>query len=85
MKVLRLIKGVNKMDKIRNTILREDLDVKPLLNVIEEGRLRWYGHVKRMEMGRITRKYMDWKPQGKRPSGRPRMRWMKGVETALEK
>jgi len=36
-----------------------------LLDVVEEGRLRWYGHGIRMGEGRIPKRYLQWKPQGR--------------------
>ena len=38
-------------------------------------RLRWAGHVARMEEGRSAFKILTGKPTGKRPLGRPRHRW----------
>ena len=38
-------------------------------------RLRWAGHVTRMEESRSAFKILTGKPVGKRPSGRPRRRW----------
>ena len=63
MTALRVIKVVNRMDKFGNERIRADLEVKRLLDFVEEGRLRWYGHVMRMRDGRIPRIYLPWKPQ----------------------
>jgi hypothetical protein len=43
--------------------------------VIESRRLRWPGHVARMEEGRSAFKIVTGRPTGKRPLGRPRRRW----------
>ena len=48
MRVLRLIMRVTRKDRMRNSRIREEL-VTPLLEDIERGKLRWYGHVMRME------------------------------------
>ena len=40
--------------------------------VIKSRRLRWAGHVARMEEGVSAFKILTGKPKGKRPSGRPR-------------
>ena len=85
MKALRLIRGVTKFDRMRNDDIRRDLNVDSILEVIEKGRLRWYGHVKRMDEGRYARHYLEWRPDGGRPVGRPRKRWKEGVQEALEK
>ena len=51
-----------------------------IVRVIKSRRLRWTGHVARMEDGRSAFKILTGKPTGKRPPGRPRRRW----ETTLE-
>ena len=49
MQVLRLIKGVTRRDHLRNVDIQNELDVEPITTYIEQGQLRWYGHVMRME------------------------------------
>ena len=39
------------------------------------GRLRWAGHVERMEQFRNAYRVLVGKPESKRPLGRPRRRW----------
>lgn len=85
MRVLRTIKGVTRRDKIRNTTIREELRVTSLMEEIERTKLRWYGHVMRMDDNCKAKKYLMWKPEGKRPVGRPRKRWIDGVKTSLER
>ena len=85
MRVLRLIKGVTQRDRCRNKSVRAELKVEPLLWSIKKGRLRWYGHVKRMNKEMCAAKYLEWKPQRKRPVGHPRRRWKGGVDRALKK
>ena len=46
-----------------------------IVKVTESRRLRWAGHVARMEEGRSAFKILTVTPTGKRPSGRPRHRW----------
>ena len=43
--------------------------------MIKSRRLRWAGHVARMEESRSTFKILTGKPTGKIPLGRPRCRW----------
>ena len=45
-----------------------------IFRVIKSRRLRWAGHVARMEEGRSAFKILIDKPTGKRPLGRPRCR-----------
>ena len=45
-----------------------------IVRLIKSRRLRWAGHVVRMEEGRSAFKILTGKPTGKRPLGRPRHR-----------
>lgn len=51
-KVLRIIKGVTKRDRIRNIKIRDDLKIEPLEKSINKSNLWQHGHVKRMEENR---------------------------------
>jgi hypothetical protein len=46
-----------------------------IVMVIKSRRLRWAGHVARMEEGKSTFKSLTGKPTGQRHSGRSRRRW----------
>ena len=46
-----------------------------IVRVIRSGRLRWPGHVARIEEGKSAFKILTGNPTGKRPLGRPRRRW----------
>ena len=46
-----------------------------IVRLIKSRRLRWAGHVARMEEGRSAFKIVTYKPTGKRPLGRPRRKW----------
>ena len=83
MRVLRTIRGVTRRDRMRNSQIRAELQVVPLLEDIERNKLRWYGHVMRMTDDRKPKKYLQWRPAGRRPVGRPRRRWIEGVGSAL--
>ena len=48
--------------------------------MIKSRRLRWAGHVARMEKGRSAFKIL----KGKRPLGRPRHRWEDNIKMDLE-
>ena len=62
--------------------LYEDLD---LVSFIKLNRLRWIGHVYRMENTRKVTQVFYNNPQGSRQRGRPRHRWVDDVQTDLEK
>ena len=52
--------------------------------VIKSRRLRWAGHVARMEEGRSAFKILAGKPTGRRHLGRPRRRWEDNIRMDLE-
>ena len=45
--------------------------------------LRWFGHVERMEDGRLLKKVVNARVEGRGARGRPRFGWMDGVKKAL--
>ena len=55
-----------------------------VVRVIKSRRLRWAGHVVRMEEGRSAFKILTGKPTGKRLSGRPKRRWDDNIRMDLE-
>jgi hypothetical protein len=56
---------------------------KNILEVIEEKRLRCFGHVKRMPGNRLPLKILEWEPEGTRRKGRPKDRWIDGVRRSM--
>ena len=55
-----------------------------IVRVIISRRLRWAGHVVRMDKGRSAFKILTGKPTGKRPLGRPRRRCEDNIRMDLE-
>ena len=55
-----------------------------IIRMIKSRRLRWTGHVARMEEGRSAFKILTGKPIGKRPLGRPRRRWEDNIRMDLD-
>jgi hypothetical protein len=50
--------------------------------MIKSRRMRWAGHVARMQK-RNAYRILVGKPEGKRPPGRPRRRWVDNIKTDL--
>ena len=46
--------------------------------------MRWAGHVARMGEDRAAYKVLVGKPEGKRPLGRPRRRWVDNIRMDLQ-
>ena len=53
--------------------------------MIKSRRLRWAGHVARMEEGRRAFTILTGTPAGKRPLGRPRHGWEYNIRMDLKK
>jgi hypothetical protein len=54
-----------------------------IVRVIKSRRLRWAGHVARMDEGRGVYRVLVRRPEGKRPLGRPRRRWEDNIKMDL--
>ena len=88
--VLRRIFGC-RMDEVTGEWRRlhneelNDLHPSPnIVRVIKSSRMRWAGHVSRMFEERGVYRVLVGKPEGKRPPGRPRRRWVKNIRMDLQ-
>ena len=52
--------------------------------MIRSRRLRWAGHVSRVQEGRSAFKILAGTPAGNRPSGRPRHKWEDNIRKDLK-
>jgi hypothetical protein len=52
---------------------------------MSKSRMRWVGHVARMEEKRNTYRLLVRKPKGNRALGRPKHRWFDNINMDLEK
>ena len=55
-----------------------------IVRVIKQRRMRWAGHVARMGEERGVYRVLVGKPEGKRPLGRPRLRWVDSIRMDLQ-
>jgi len=55
-----------------------------IVRVIKSRRMRWAGHVACMGEGRGVYRVLVGKPEGKRPLGRPRRRWVDNIRIDLQ-
>ena len=63
-----------------NNIIKQKMNVtRSLLEDIKTKQLKWYGHVQRMEEGRLPRKVMKWSPPGRTKRGRPKLTWAEEI------
>ena len=71
--------------RIRNNKELYNLFESPLITTImKANRLRWVGHLERMEENRQTKAVYTEELTGKRPRGRPRQRWKDNIKEDLQ-
>ena len=74
--------GFRRMDRFPNAQIRKLCGVKKGLEErIDEGVLRWFGHVERMERDGIAKRVYVGECVGSRSVGRTRKRWIDIVKT----
>jgi hypothetical protein len=54
-----------------------------IIRIFKSKRMRWAGHVARISKKRNEHKLLVRKPEGKRPLGRPRFRWVDNIRNDL--
>jgi hypothetical protein len=69
--------------KLHNEELRDLYCSPSIIRIIKSRRMRWAGHVARMgEKGNAYRLLVG-QPEGKRPLGRPRRKWVDNIRMDL--
>ena len=83
---LRGLLDIMRMDRVPNTGIRELCGVeKGLDGRIDEGVLRWFSHVERIEKDRIAKRVYVGECAGSRSVGMSRKRWIDTVKECLKK
>ncbi|CAK9289920.1 unnamed protein product [Gordionus sp. m RMFG-2023] len=85
MRILRMIAGVTRKDKVRSTRILSSLKVVPIKTKLMVNRLRWYGHTMRRPMNYIGNKAKSLEVMGKRKRGRPKLQWGHKVRANINK
>jgi len=70
--------------RLHNEELNDLYSSPNTVRVIKSRRMRWAGHVARMGEERGVYRVLVGKPEGKRPLGRPRRRWMDNIRMDLQ-
>ena len=84
MKCMRSLVGVSRKDKVRNEEMSRRAGIgRELASRVNKKVLRWFGHVDRMDEGRLARRVMKVVVNRGRVRGTPRFGWMEGVKVAL--
>jgi hypothetical protein len=66
--------------KLHNEELHNLYSSPSVIRMIKSRRMRWAGHIGRMGEKRNTYRVLVGKPEGKRPLGRPRLRWEDNIK-----
>ena len=76
MRCIRRILGISWEDKVTNTEVLSRADLPSMFTLLRQRRLRWLGHVRRMDDGRIPKDILYGElAAGKRATGRPQLRY----------
>ena len=69
--------------RLHNEELNDLYSSPNIVRVIKSRKTRWAGHVARMAEERGAYRVLVGKPEGKRPLGRPRRRWVDNIRIDL--
>jgi hypothetical protein len=69
--------------KLHNEELHNLYSSPSIIRIIKLRRMRWVGHEARMGEKRNVYRLLVGKPEGKRPLGRPRRRWIDNIQMDL--
>ena len=85
LRCIRRILGILWKDKVPNTEVLSRAGVQSMFTLLRQRRLRWLGHVHRMEDGRIPKDILYGQlATGKRDTGRPQLRYRDVVKRDLK-
>ena len=85
MRNLRSILGIKWQDHIQNTVILDTTKCLDMRSYLQKRRLRWTGHVTRMDDARIPNQILFGElPNAPRPAGRPKLRYKDVVKRDLD-
>ena len=77
--MVRWMCSIKLKDRFPSRQLRERLGIDDIALVLQQNKLRWYGHVMRKEDDWV-KKCMEYEVEGPRPRERPKRTWREVVE-----
>ena len=72
MRFLRSVKGYTGLDKIRSEVVRKELEISGIHDVIAKYKHIWINHLERTDNTRLPKHALNFKPRGRKDRGRPR-------------
>jgi len=80
MRMVRWMCNVKVKDRVPSKELRERLGIDDIILILQQNRLRWYGHLLRKEDTDWVKKCMEYEVEGSRSRGRPKRTWKEVVQ-----
>jgi len=80
MRMVRWMCNVKVRDRVPSKEFRERLGIDDIISILQQNRLRWYGHVLQKEDTDWVKKCMEYEVEGPRPRGRPKRTWREVVQ-----
>ena len=84
-RMVRWMCGVRLIDRVRMEELYRRLGLEEIGTKVRRGRLRWFGHVERLNENFWQRRCMSLVVEGVKPRGRPKKTWMETVKADMSK
>jgi len=83
MRMVRWMVNVKVKDRVPSKELRERLGIDYITLILQQNRLRWYGHVLQKEDTDWVKKCMEYEVEGSRTRDRPNRTWREVVQKRL--
>ena len=72
---MRHLLGITKLDKEKNQCIMGKMGAQNIVKEIKPYQEKWLQHAQRMDIIRLPKQALQYKPKGRRNIGRPRKRW----------
>ena len=80
MRMVRWMCCIKLKDRVSNKELRERLGIVDITSLLQQNRLRWYGHVLQKEDNDWVKKCMEYEVVSSRPRGMPKRTWLEVLQ-----
>jgi hypothetical protein len=77
MDFLRSVKGYARLNKTRSEVIGKEVEISGIQDVRSKHKQNWINHLERMDITRLPKHALNYKPRGRRDRGRPRKRWQR--------
>lgn len=84
MRCLRRAANVTIRDRIENEAIRRMVGTTPCMTYIERQKIKWFGHVVRMQAHQLPAQAMHQRSSQTRARGRPRRRWIDDIKDIVK-